>query len=88
MPNQCDDRCDCEDIHKEMMDEVDSKIESLKEYVDEKMREYSNQIVEGYLYHDQKILDGIDRKIKEKIRRVLFYILPPLGFLLLLALII
>ena len=76
-----DNTCNCDEIHEEMMNEVDSKIESLKEYI-------VDNIATSTAYWVKELREYVQEEIKKKTKKMLLYILPPLAFLLLLAMIL
>ena len=91
MLTKCSDNS-CDEVHEEMMNEVDAKIESLKEYFEEEMTKEINFLLEKMLHFDDTVTKSlqayVEKCAKKKIKKLLLYILPPLAFLLLLAMIL
>ena len=78
----------CEDM-------IDSKIESVMEYIDDEIATVAGKIEEGdnyvmtlFLEHDTKVIKKIHEYYKGKIKKWMLIILPPLVFLLILAMIL
>ena len=89
MPVKCDgdgDACD------KCIIEMDSKIESLKEYIEETMKQKIEEsrffLVSQMIEKDGHVVRTMSDSVSRKLKRLMFYILPPLLFLLILAMII
>ena len=85
MPHPMEEKCDCEDV-------MDAKVESLKEYLDDKMHENNDWLLSRMLHFDDTVIQGVhtyvERYTKERIKKLLLYILPPIVFLLILGMIL
>ena len=82
----------CDNDEKRCEDMMDSKIESLKEYFEDEMTKETNFLLEKMLHFDDTVTKSlqayVEKCAKKKIKKLLLYVLPPLAFLLLLAMIL
>ena len=83
MPEKCEKEkeCDCEDM-------MDSKIESVKEYIDKEIKDNISYVFRCMDSYENSIPKKVNDIVKKKLKKILFYVLPPLTFLLVLAMII